>query len=54
MMDADGSHNPGEIKRLLQPVLNGHDVANGSRLLPGGGSSDFTAFRKRGKMGTLI
>ncbi len=48
MMDADGSHNPGEIKRLLQPVLNGHDVANGSRLLPGGGSSDFTAFRKMG------
>lgn len=48
MMDADGSHDPGEIPALLEPVLNGYDVSKGSRLLPGGGSDDFTAFRKLG------
>lgn len=48
MMDADGSHNPREIPMLLEPVLDGHDVAKGSRMLPGGGSDDFTAFRKFG------
>lgn len=48
IMDADGSHNPGEIKALLEPILDGYDVANGSRLLPGGGSDDFTPFRRLG------
>lgn len=48
MMDADGSHNPNEIHGLLEPVLNGYDVSKGSRLLPGGGSDDFTLFRRFG------
>ena len=48
IMDADGSHNPGEIKALLEPILDGYDVSNGSRLLPGGGSDDFTPFRRLG------
>ena len=48
MMDADGSHNPNEIRGLLEPVLNGFDVSKGSRLLPGGGSDDFTLFRRLG------
>lgn len=48
MMDADGSHDPKEIPSLLEPVLNGYDVAKGSRLLPGGGSDDFTPFRRFG------
>ena len=48
MMDADGSHNPREILGLLEPVLNGYDVSKGSRLLQGGGSADFTPFRKLG------
>lgn len=48
MMDADGSHDPEEIARLLEPVLDGYDVAKGSRMLPGGGSDDFTLFRKFG------
>ncbi len=48
MMDADGSHNPKEITGLLKPVLDGYDVAKGSRLIPGGGSADFTPFRKLG------
>ena len=48
MMDADGSHDPEEIPVLIEPVLNGYDVSKASRLLPGGGSDDFTAFRRFG------
>ena len=48
MMDADGSHNPKELPLLVDPVLNGYDVTKASRLLPGGGSDDFTAFRRFG------
>ena len=48
MMDADGSHDPREIPALIDPVLNGYDVTKASRLLPGGGSDDFTAFRRFG------
>ena len=48
MMDADGSHDPKEIPMLINPVLNGYDVTKASRLLPGGGSDDFTPFRRFG------
>lgn len=48
MMDADGSHDPEEIPILIEPVLNGYDVSKASRMLPGGGSDDFTAFRRFG------
>lgn len=48
MMDADGSHDPKELSALINPVLNGYDVAKASRLLPGGGSDDFTHFRRFG------
>lgn len=48
MMDADGSHDPEEIPMLIEPVLNGYDVSKASRILPGGGSDDFTAFRRFG------
>lgn len=30
-MDADGSHDPKDIKKLLLPVLNGSDIAVGTR-----------------------
>lgn len=34
-MDADGQHQPGEMERLLAPVLSGRvDLTNGSRTLP--------------------
>jgi len=45
MMDADGSHDPKEIPRLLGPILDGYDVSKGSRMMPGGGSADITPFR---------
>lgn len=48
MMDADGSHDPNEIPMLVDPVLNGYDVTKASRILPGGGSDDFTPFRRFG------
>jgi glycosyltransferase involved in cell wall biosynthesis len=48
MMDADGSHDPGELHSLMVPVLNGYDVTKASRILPGGGSDDFTPFRRFG------
>ncbi len=48
MMDADGSHDPAEIPSLLDPILDGFDVAKGSRMMPGGGSADFTPFRRLG------
>ncbi|MCE8426169.1 MAG: glycosyltransferase family 2 protein [Candidatus Methanoperedens sp.] len=48
IMDADGSHNTKEMPRLLKPVLDGYDASHGSRMLPDGGSDDFTTFRKLG------
>jgi glycosyltransferase involved in cell wall biosynthesis len=48
MMDADGSHDPKEIPKILEPILDGYDVSNGSRMLPGGGSDDITSFRTFG------
>ncbi len=48
MMDADGSMNPRELPLLLEPLLDGYDVVHGSRMLPGGGSADFTPLRKFG------
>jgi glycosyltransferase involved in cell wall biosynthesis len=48
IMDADGSHDVRELPGLVEPVLNGFDVSHGSRMLPGGGSDDFTAFRRFG------
>ena len=38
-MDADGSHNPEDLKKLLVPVLNGVDVAVGSRFVDGRGKN---------------
>lgn len=48
MMDADGSHDPYEIPSILEPVLNGYDASKRSDYLPGGGSDDFTLFRRFG------
>ncbi|HMK54198.1 MAG TPA: glycosyltransferase family 2 protein, partial [Methanobacteriaceae archaeon] len=35
-LDGDGQHNPREIPRIIQPILNNEaDVVNGSRYLQG-------------------
>ena len=32
-MDADGQHNPADIEKVLEPLLHGAEVVNGSRFL---------------------
>jgi len=48
MLDCDGSADPAEIERYIQPLIEGADFAKGSRFLPGGGSSDITPLRRAG------
>ena len=45
-MDGDGSHDPDDLPRLLEPVGRGEaDVVIGSRFVPGGGVADREWFR---------
>ena len=44
-MDADGSHAPEDLPRLLQAVTEGADLALGSRYVPGGRVRDWPASR---------
>jgi dolichol-phosphate mannosyltransferase len=44
-MDADFSHNPKEIPRLIEPIQRGYDLVIGSRYVKGGGTSDWGIFR---------
>ena len=46
--DADGSADPSELPVFVQALLDGADFAKGSRMLPGGGSSDLTFVRRLG------
>jgi glycosyltransferase involved in cell wall biosynthesis len=48
MFDADGSANPAEIPAFVQALVDGADVAKGSRFARGGGSEDITVFRSLG------
>lgn len=45
-MDADFSHDPGDLPRLVAAVDDGADVAIGSRYVPGGATPDWPAHRK--------
>lgn len=56
MIDADGSTDPAEIPRFVEPLRDGMDYAKGSRFRPGGGSEDITRLRKLGNSGlyTLV
>jgi len=51
MFDADGSADAAEIPRFVAALLDGADVAKGSRFCPGGGSEDITTFRRLGNYG---
>jgi dolichol-phosphate mannosyltransferase len=47
-MDADLSHDPADLARLLAAVREGDaDLALGSRYVPGGGVADWGAMRRR-------
>jgi dolichol-phosphate mannosyltransferase len=45
-MDADLSHDPRDLARLLRAVRDGADLALGSRYVPGGGVSDWGLVRR--------
>jgi dolichol-phosphate mannosyltransferase len=45
-MDADLSHDPADLPRLLGAVRDGADLALGSRYVPGGGIADWGRVRR--------
>ncbi len=45
-MDADLSHDPAVVPALLEQVDAGHDLAIGSRYVPGGSIPDWTLLRR--------
>lgn len=45
-MDADLSHNPADLPRLVSAVAAGADLAIGSRYVPGGSTPDWPAARR--------
>jgi dolichol-phosphate mannosyltransferase len=45
-MDADFSHDPADLPRLLAAVRDGADLAIGSRYVAGGGVSDWSLLRR--------
>ena len=47
-LDADGSADPREIPRFVRALVDGADVAKGSRYLGDGGSDDLTRLRRLG------
>ena len=51
MIDADGSMDPAEITRYLEPLVSGAHYAKGSRFAKGGGSDDITPLRRVGNWG---
>ncbi|MBU9764888.1 glycosyltransferase family 2 protein [Mycobacterium sp. TNTM28] len=51
MIDADGSTDPAEIPLFVDTLIEGADLAKGSRFAHGGGSDDITKFRGLGNWG---
>jgi len=45
-MDADFSHNPADLPRLVQAIDDGADLAIGSRYVPGGSTPDWPLSRR--------
>ncbi|MEU7870744.1 glycosyltransferase family 2 protein [Dactylosporangium sp. NPDC049140] len=51
MIDADGSTDPAEIPRFIAALVDGADLAKGTRFRDGGGSHDITRLRRLGNAG---
>lgn len=47
-LDADGSIDPKEIPKLIEPLLQGYHLTKGSRFIPGGGTVDMPLHRRIG------
>ncbi|PPL16931.1 dolichol-phosphate mannosyltransferase [Microterricola pindariensis] len=45
-IDADGSHDPAELPRMLELAESGHDLVIGSRWVPGGRVSNWSRVRQ--------
>ena len=54
MLDADGSMDPQEIGRFIQPLRDGHDLVRGSRFMTGGGTIDISRVRDAGNRSLLL
>jgi hypothetical protein len=54
MLDADGSMDPREIDRFVQPLRDGHDLVRGSRFMAGAGTADISPLRDVGNRGLLF
>jgi glycosyltransferase involved in cell wall biosynthesis len=50
MMDADGSHNPKDIRNIIKKFKEGYEYVMASRYMPGGKSYDDTLIRFTGNM----
>ncbi len=48
VMDADLSHDPALLPRLMDAVTGGADIAVGSRRVPGGGAQNWAWHRRKG------
>ena len=54
MLDADGSMDPSELGRYLDPLDHGYQFVKGSRYIAGGGSEDLTLLRRAGNYGLMV
>jgi len=45
IMDADLSHSPDDLPRMLKAIADGNDLAIGSRYVPGGSTPDWSRMR---------
>jgi glycosyltransferase involved in cell wall biosynthesis len=54
MLDADGSTAPEEIPAFVRALMDGADVAKGSRFVDGGGTTDMPAYRKFGNFAFVV
>lgn len=53
-MDADFSHDPADVPRLLAAVMAGADLALGTRYMPGGGTVNWPWYRRLISMGGTL
>jgi len=54
MLDADGSMDPQEIGRFVEPLREGYELVRGSRFMPGAGTTDMSPLRHAGNRAFLL